>query len=333
MSSGLPSPSFHLFYRGVDISGDLDPETTSVTYTDHLHGKADEMDLTVHDKNGLWKGPWRPEHGDTMTLIINDGQGGILPAGTFEMDEPNATGGRDGDLMTVRGLAAPVSKALRTKVTKAYERQETKDIVGAVAGEIGLEVQGKINALFHNRVTQRRERYLEFIKRLAEETGHYCNLRGNALIFTNFASIDGLPPASLIYHGDRKLIDYDFRFQSHETYSSGKTSYLDERNAKNNEYEEDDPRVTTGDTLRITGERLESAAHAEARLKSELHYANRNRFAGSITCVGSVALAAGNTVELVGFGGYSGKRVIDSSSHTLERGGYTTVAELVDARA
>lgn len=332
MSSGLPKPTFHLFYRGVDISGDLDPDTTSVSYTDYLHGKADEMELTVHDKDGLWKGPWRPEHGDIMRLLINDGRGGILPAGTFEMDEPNATGGRDGDFMTIRGLAAPVSKSLRTKITKAYERQTTKDVVRAVAAEIGMTVEGKINELFHARVTQRRERYLEFIKRFAEETGHYCNLRGSTIIFTSFASIDGLPPVSAIYHGDRQLIDYDFKFQSEGTFSSGKASYLDETKGAKVEFEQKDERVTTGDTLRITGERLETAAHAEARIKSELHFANRQLFTGSTTTVGTASMVAGNTTGLIGFGGYSGIRVIDSSSHTLERGGYTTTTELVDAR-
>ena len=332
MSSGLPKPSFHLFYRGVDISGELDPDTTSVSYTDHLHGKADEMELTVHDKDGLWKGAWRPEHGDIMSLVINDGRGGILPAGSFEMDEPNATGGRDGDLMTIRGLAAPVSKSLRTKVTKAYERQTTEGVVNAVANEIGMSVQGRINDLFHARVTQRRERYLEFIKRFAEETGHYCNLRGSTIIFTSFASIDGIFPTSTIYHGDRQLIDYDFRFKSEGTYSSGKASYLDENKGEKLEHAEQDERVKTGDTLRITGERLETVGHAAARIKSEMHFANRLLFTGNVTTVGSASMVAGNTTELMGFGGYSGTRVIDSSSHTLERGGYTTTLELVDAR-
>ncbi|MCH2165940.1 MAG: hypothetical protein MK098_15035, partial [Marinovum sp.] len=174
----LPKPSFHLFYRGTDISGTLDPDTTEVTYTDHLHGQADEMDLTVHDTTGKWKAGWMPEHGDEMRLVIFDGAGGILPAGTFEMDEPNATGGRDGDVMTLRGLAAPITKSLRTKETRAFERQTTAQIVEAIAAKLDLEIIGEINDLPHARVNQRRERALEFVKRLAAETGHYFNLRG-----------------------------------------------------------------------------------------------------------------------------------------------------------
>jgi phage protein D len=332
MAHPFSSPTFQLIYRGTDISSDLDAMTTTINYVDHLHGKADEIDVTVHDKDGRWKGSWYPEHGDTMGLTIFDGKGGILPCGTFEMDEPNASGSRSGDTMTIRGLAAPISKALRTKKTVAYERQSLKDIVTKVASSLGMEVQGEIDDLFFQRVTQRRERDLEFIKRLAEETGHYCNLRGSVIIFTNFASIDGAAVASQIFHGDGKLISYDFKRPSSGTYSSGKASYLDEHSGKKIEFEESDPLVSNGDVLRITGERLENAAHASARVKSELHFANRNRFKGTVVTTGSTRLIAGNTTNVGGFGRLSGKRIIDSSSHTLSRGGYETTAELVDAR-
>lgn len=332
MTSGLPAPKFQLIYRGTDISGDLDPETTEVTYTDHLHGTAHEIDVTVHDRDGRWKGAWLPEHGDKMELTIFDGSGGILPCGTFEMDEPNVTGGRDGDFMTIRGLAAPISKSIRTKKTEAFEKQSLEDVVKKKAGALDLSLQGKIDELFFDRVSQRRERDLEFVKRLAEETGHYFNLLGQAIVFTNFASVDGLAPVNQIFHGDRQLIDYDFKFQSSGTYSKGKASYLAQNSGEAIEYEEDDPLITTGDTLRITGERLESAGHARARVKSGLHFANRNRFHGAATLVGSASLVAGNTAALIGFGQYSGTRVINSSSHTLDRSGYTTTVELVDAR-
>ena len=332
MASVLPAPSFQLIYRGVDISGDIDPLTTSITYTDHLHGKADEIDITVHDKDGRWKGAWMPTQGDVMVLVIKDGRGGVLPAGVFQLDEPTASGGRDGDYMSMRGLAVPITKALRTKKTKAFENQSTQDIVSSVAGDLGMQHQGDVADLTHKRVTQRRERPLEFLKRLAEETGHYFNVKDSEIVFTTFASIDGLPPFSKIYHGDRKLIDYDFRFQSDGTYSKGEGSYLDERKAKTTKHEETDPQVTNGETLRVSGERMESPAHAEARVKSEMHMKNRRRFSGSVTTVGTPSLLAGTTVLLSGFGAYSGVRLINSSTHSLGRDGYTTSAELVDAR-
>lgn len=332
MTSGLPAPYFKLIYRGVDISGDLDPMTTSVNYTDHLHGKASEIDVTVHDKDGRWKGSWKPEHGDTVDLTIYDGIGGILPCGVFEIDEPDADGNRDGDMLTFRGLAAPVTKPLRTKNTKAFEKQNLSAIVNEVAGKLGLPVEGQIENLFFERVTQRRERDLEFLKRLAEETGHYFGIHNNKVIFTSFKSIDGQSPALTIFHGDRALTDYHFTFKSEGTYSEGQATYLDQNKKENTKQQESDSKVTTGDTLKIAGERMESQAHAKARIGSAMHYANRLGFTGNVDMVGNTKLIAGNVAKIVGFGKYNGNRLIDSSSHGLVRGGYTSSADLVDAR-
>lgn len=332
MTSGLPAPYFQLIYRGVDISGDMDALTTSVNYVDHIHGKADEIDVTIHDKDGRWQGSWKPEHGDTMELTIFDGVGGILPCGKFEVDEPNASGSRAGDMMTIRGLAAPVTKPMRTKKTKGFENQTLKSVVQKVIGDLGLKLEGLIDDLFFKRITQRRERDLEFLTRLGEETGHYFGIRGDKAVFTSFKSIDGQDAVFQVSREGGRLVDYDFGFKSADTYSKGKATYLDPNTARNTEHSETDERIKTGDTLRLSGQRFETPAHAKARLKSAMHFANRKVFTGSLNLVGTTQLIAGNTVELVGFGKYSGKRLIDSSSHSLDRGGYFSTGELVDAR-
>jgi phage protein D len=106
-----------------------------------------------------------------MSLVMHDGRGGVLPCGTFEMDEPDAEGDRGGDRMTIRGLAAPIGKPLRTQKTRAFEKQSLRAIVGKVAGEAGLSLEGDIAALRFERVTQRRERDLEFLTRLPRIPG------------------------------------------------------------------------------------------------------------------------------------------------------------------
>lgn len=168
--------------------------------------------------------------------------------------------------------------------------------------------------------------------KLAEETGHYFSIRGDKVVFTSFKSIDGQKAALEVSHGDGALIDYSFKFKSDGTYSGGKATYLDPKKATNIVHEILDGKIKTGDILRIAGERLENPAHAEARIASALHYANRKGFTGTLNMVGTTRLIAGNTVDLVGFGRYSGKRLIDTSSHSLDRSGYRSTGELVDAR-
>ncbi|EGP57884.1 phage late control gene D protein (GPD), putative [Agrobacterium tumefaciens F2] len=327
-------PYFSLIYRGVDISSDIKPMTTSITYTDKAHGEIDEIDVTVQDKDGLWKNDWLPEKGDTMALTIFDGAGGVLPCGTFEMDEPEASGSRSGDEMTIRGLAAPISKPLRTQKTRAFEKQSLRQIVEKVAGENSLSVEGDIEEQNFQRVTQRRERDLEFLTRLAEDTGHYFSVRGNRAIFTSIKSVDGRAAALTISHAQLglQLLNYRFRFQTDKTYSKAKVTAMDENQKSKIEAEVEDSDVKTGDVLNITGERVENAAQAEKLAKSRLHRKNRKSLSGSVELVGNVSAVAGVVVETSGFGRYDTLLVIDSSRHTMSRGGYTTGAELVKAK-
>ncbi|WP_439605395.1 phage late control D family protein [Shinella sp.] len=329
-----PKPRFSLIYQGKDISNEMDPQTTSITYTDNHHGKVDEIDVTVQDKDGRWKDSWKPEAGDTMELIIHDGAGGVLPCGVFEMDEPEASGSRGGDTMTIRGLAAAITKPLRTEKTRAYEKQSLRQIVQKVAGEAGLSIEGDIEDQRFERVTQRRERDLEFLTRLAQDTGHYFSVRGSRAVFTSIRSIDGQAAALTISYQQlgTSLLDYRIRDQTAETYSKAKVTALDEDKKEKIEAEEEDGDVRTGDALRIAGERVENAAQARALAASRLHFKNRKKRSGSISVVGNVRLLAGVIVDLVDFGKYSGPLLVDRSSHAMTRGGYTTSAELLSAK-
>lgn len=327
-------PTFSLIYMGVDISAELDPQTTAIRYTDNHHGKVDEIDVTVQDKDGRWKGSWKPEPGDTMSLTIFDGKGGMLPCGEFEMDEPEASGDRGGDTMTIRGLAAPISKPLRTAKTRAFEKQTLRAIVSKVTSENGLTLEGEIDALTFQRVTQRRERDLEFLTRLAEDTGHYFTVRGKRAVFTSITSVDGRAAALAISHAQIGMIltRYRLKEQTTETYSKAKVRHLHDNDKTLIEAQEDDDQVKTGDTLAITGERVESPAHAKALARSRLHFKNRKRRSGSVSLVGDVRALAGVVIDMAGFGKYSGRYLIDRSTHEMTRDGYTTEAELVDAR-
>lgn len=331
--SGILKPSFRLIYRGTDISGDLDPMTTDVSYSDNGHGEQDEISVTVQDSDGRWKGSWRPETGDVMDLTIFDGRGGMLQCGSFELDEPEASGSRSGDIMAIRGLSAPITKALRTEKSRAFENQSLNAVVKKVAGENGLSIEGQIDDLQFKRISQRRERDLEFLTRLAEDTGHYFTVKGKRAIFTNFKSIDGQSPVLKIFHGDNALLDYSFKEQTDDTFSKAKVSYLDADKKEVVKQEVADPNVKTGDELKISGERVESEANAKALAASRLHFKNRARRSGSISMVGATKLVSGVVVEAVSFGKYSGLYVVKTSGHGVTRGGYTCNGELVDARA
>ena len=257
-------PTFKLVYKGIDISSELAPELISCTYTDKVHGEADEIDVTVQDKDGKWRGPWCPEHGDTIALDIGYDDLPLTPCGAFEIDEPKIRMGRSGDSMTFRGVAAAVTKSLRTAKSKGYENQSLKQIAEKVASEHGLSIVGTPPDVSFERVSQRRERDLEFLTRMADAYGAYFSVRGKQMVFAERREVHERKPVFTIRGNSDDYISADLQKAAHKTYSKAKLSYYDGNEKKKIEAEVEDGKVKTGDTLRID-ERVENEGQAKKR--------------------------------------------------------------------
>lgn len=330
--TGIIAANWQLLYRGINISSELASMVTQVTYTDKLDGEADEIEVTVEDHDGRWRGDWLPEPGDVMELWISRG-GPMFYAGRFELDEPECEIGRGGDTLTMRGVAAPVTAALRTERTADYEDMTVEDIVNEVAGRNGLSVDGRFNPTRWRRKTQRRTRDLEFLVQLGEDTDHYVSVRGTQIQFWAVDAIDSAPPAAFFEVDHRDHNGFSGRFESSDTYSKAKATHLHDEEKRLIEVEISDDRVKTGDVLRIV-ERVEDEAQAELLARGRLHKQNRRRRNGTLTVAARPDLCAGCVVELgASHGRWAGRYVVDASSHTLTRGPYPTKLTLKEARA
>jgi hypothetical protein len=321
-------PVFQLLYKGIDISSELAPHLIGCTYTDKVHGEADEIEVEVQDKDGLWRGPWCPEHGDVVTLSVGYKQGSLVPCGAFEIDEPNARMGRGGDTFSFRGLSAPVSKSLRTKKTKAFERQSLKDVAQKVAGDHGLSIVGTPPEVQFERLTQRRERDLEFLSRLADEYGAYFSVRGGQLVFAKREELHERAPVFTLRAASEDYTTADLKKGSHKTYSRAKASYFEGNQKKKIEVEVEDKAVRNGDTLRLD-DRVENDGQARAKAKSSLEKANLKKKTGNVVMIGNPLVVAGQIVELdAGFGKWAGRYVVKTSRHHITRSAYTTNIEI-----
>jgi len=332
--AAVPKPLVKLSIAGRDVTADLDPHHLAITYEDKLHGEADELEVELRDDLGLWRGPWRPEHGTIVEAWFGYEGRPLMPAGRFEVDEPEAAGGRDGDSLTFRALSAAVTSALRTKRTKAYENQPLSAIAGEVAGRNGLSVVGTIDDVAFQRVTQRRERDLQFLQRLAEDSGHYFTVKGQSCVFTSRAAVAGAASVrSFDLAPGSGIVTWRLKEPTHRTYSMAKAQYLDPVKKQLITVEAEDLRIATGDTLNLD-ERVEDEAQARRLASSRLAAANDGAKSGSFSLVGDETLVAGQVVELgATFGQYAGRWLIQSSRHRFTRGGYTTDIELKGADA
>jgi phage protein D len=325
----LERPNFTLIYKGVNITLDVWNHLISCTYADKVHGEADEIEVTLQDRDGLWRGPWCPEHGDRVQLWIGYEPAPLVYCGAFEIDEPAASLGRGGDTLTFRCVSAPVTKALRTRKTQAFENQSLSQVAQKVAGEHGLEVAGSPPDIRFDRITQRRQRPLEFLAELADAYGAYFSVRDSSLYFAERKELHEREAVLTFRAESDDYIKADLKRAAHKTYSKARATYFDGNAKKTIDVEVEDRAVKNGDTLRLD-DRIENDGQARAMAKSRLEKANMERQTGNIEMVGNPLILAGQVIGLdADFGTWAGRYLVRQSRHQMTRGGYTTNCEIV----
>ena len=337
----VPHPVFVLSYEQKNITSDITPYVRSVTYTDYLSGQSDELEVELEDADGRWARHWYPGQGDTLSLKIGYEAAPLLPCGAFEIDEiefaqPPAT-------VSIRGLATGVKKSVRTRVGRAYENTTLAAIAQRIAKRNKLTLTGKIRDIRIDRVTQYQERDVEFPTRLAREYGYAFKIVGSKLVFTELASLrDGDAVLTLTA---TDLISIRLRDKIKDIYQEAKVKYHDPKTKKLVVYgvkgdqvtevgqttvstKKQSGQSTSGDTLKLST-RSGSKAAAQAKAQAALDDANLQQTAGSLTVPGNPKLVAGTTFELADCGKLSGKYLVESARHRLDRGGgYVTELEV-----
>jgi hypothetical protein len=319
-----PGGRFRLSIAGRDVTDIIRPVLISATFTDKVHGEADELDVTVQDKDGLWRGAWCPDTGEKASLVILDRIGRAIPCGRFEVDNPEADMGRSGDTFQIRGLAAPVTKPVRTEKTRGFENRSLGAIARTIAAEHGLRLIGTPPDVTFDRVTQRKETDLAFLSRLAAMYGAYFSFRLDAMVFAERGEVQGREPVRTFRAGTTDYIRARLSREATKTYSKAKATYFEGNTKRVIDVEVEDGAVKTGDTLKLS-ERLENEGQARTRAKAALDEANRKKQRAEIETEGDPLLQAGNVVALdAGFGKWAGRYLIKQSRHHETRAGYTT---------
>ena len=327
--SKLPEPFVSLIVNGVEVGGALAPYLLSFEWTDHLHGRADEIAVRLQDAQGLWRGPWRPERGDKVAASIGYLGGPVMDCGTYEVDVPRASGSRSGDVLEFRATSAYQSKPLKTRTRKEYENKSLRQIITEVASRNGYQVSGQIRDIHFRYKRQRRERDLEFIRRLAEDYGHFVSLKHGRLVFYKREELERAAPVRIFELADgATIIEWEAEEKADKIYSRAEAKYLDPDKKRVTLAKAEDPQAKTGDVLKID-ERVENRAQAEALAKGRLKKTNEDRRTARLTLVGDPLLCAGSKVALgATFGKYAGEYLIHVARHRLERASYTTEIEL-----
>lgn len=326
----FPEPFVSLIVNGVDVGSELAPYLTDFTWTDNLHGKADEISVRLRDNTGLWRGPWRPEKGDIVSVPAIGYKGGAtVPAGTFQCDIPAASGSRGNDILNFRAQSAFPDTDQRTLKSKGHENTTLEKIIKDVGGRHGLAIKGAIEAVNFAYKRQRRERDLEFIKRLAEDFNHFVSIKDKALVFFKREDIENQGPVRTLELSDISPgTRWSAKEKSDKVYKKARVKYLKGEDKRLIKEEVQDLSAPEGNTLEID-ERVEDEATAKKLAKGRLAKANEDRRTASVTVIGDPLLIAGQVVALGGtFGKFAGNYLVHVSKHRQRRASYLTALEL-----
>lgn len=320
------TPAWRLRINGRDITRDVTPMVTKVTYTDHWTGKVDDLEVTVEDAAGRWRAAWYPQKGDTVEAWIGYSDEAVVPCGKFQIDELEFAG--KPDTMTIRALATGVRPTLRTRRSVGYEGQTLQEIAQAVAARHTLTLVGRFDEpqLRLERITQRDEDDLTFLTRVADLYGYVFTVRGEQLVFYRVAPLEAEPPIVTVRRRDVK--EYRFKDKAREIYRAVVVAYENPKTKKTITHEVTVGGVVGGEVYKLE-DRMENAAQAESIGRATLHELNLRATTGSITLEGEPRLVAGSIIVLTGWGALDGRYRAETSRHEMtRRDGYITTPEL-----
>lgn len=259
-----------------------------------------------------------------------DGKDSILDCGQFELDSVECSG--PPAVIQIKATALPFTAQIRqTKKSKAWEAYRLSGIANEMARNAGMACMylAGIDPEYR-RVEQYQTSDISFLSLLCHEAGLSLKVVNNILVLFDQAGYESSKSVLTIKKGDNSYTKYkvktgeaDVHYASCRvrwTTSSGK---LIEGIAKVKDYDAEDE---SNQQLEIRA-KVDSIAQAQTLAAKYLRLHNKYQKTASFTLPGNPLLGSGMTVELEGWGTWSGKYIVSRAKHSLGNS-YTTQIEL-----
>lgn len=347
-----------VIYNKVDISEALKPYLKSMEYTDMLTGQADDLQLTLEDRDGLWLEAWFPDKGATLTASILTQYWTApteaekeLPLGLFEIDEIECSAIPSES--KIKAVSVPNNTTLRGEGrTRSWEGYTIQKIAQDIANNAGMQLNfsSKDNPTLE-RVEQTEQSDLAFLDKLCQDNGLSLKVTDNQIVIFDMADMEATEPSLIFVRPTMKGLDTSvsidvnsndmnsestlkrlkptsWRFTSsvRDVYKSCTVEHSQGKKKAKISATFTDPNKTEGKMLLVKKD-VKSVEEAERMARKELREKNKDEVTGSITCMGDTNLSAGLTVTVKGFGKFDGKYILSQVKHSLGSG-YTCSVDL-----
>lgn len=317
-------------YQGADISLDISKYLIGFTFTDNASNEADNLEITLEDKDGLWHGEWLPEKGDLIYASFSvenwtkDNSIQALPCGAFTLDEISLSG--PPDTVSLKGQSVPVNSSIKhTKQTKSWKQVNLSKIAGDIASASGLNMMFECSAdPFYESVNQVKEGNIAFLQKLCTREGISLKITDSTVVLFEQKLYESKEALITLEKGKSNILSYGFNSSTNDTaYGSCRVRYTDPVTNETIEYT---TTVGEGQQLEIN-EQVKTVEEAKRLSEQRLREKNSNEYTAQFSLMGDTRLVSGVTIELKGWKNFDGKYIVQKANH-VAIGGYKTDIEL-----
>lgn len=332
-------------FDGASITKTVRPYFLGLTYTDCEEGRADDLQLRLQDREGLWREKWLTAMLDgavknrplkiRAAIVRENWTGGgrdqRLDCGSFELDAADLS--LPPAVLVLKATALPFSGQIRqTKKSRAWENYTLSGIARETARAAGLRCMYEAKAdPRYQRQEQRKQSDIDFLSRLCKDAGLSLKATDGMLVVFDQAAYEKKPPVKTIRRGVGYLSARLTAGTAGTKYASCRVRYTDPvsgRCIEGTAYADDyDADAKNNQQLEVTA-RVTSQGEAQALAANRLRMHNKFSKTAVFTFPGDPVLLAGNTVQLAGWGAFDGKYMISQAAHTVDSGGYVTKVNL-----
>ena len=328
MGAGLGiKPYLYVELNNRDVSAYITPYLISFRYIDNdglEKDETDDVEITVADPTFFFRDN-PPSRGSSLLVKFGYEEQNRF-AGTFYIDSYTYSFSRNGSQMTIRALAKDAKLSFETKITTAFENTTLRKIAYEIAKRNGYNLHFVGADITFRRLTQYKERDLEFLKRLCHRFGYTCKVNNRTIVIQELDTL--LQNHNNLAYVITPEITLNFEAEVSSLYA-GETvvSYLDP-DGKEVTFSNHYTHVKSSGTVQKENVRVENLQQAQKLTSAQKTRNEMKELTGRITTVGLPMLYASCLFKLEGFGKYyDGVYYAASVEHAMDRNGYTTTVE------
>lgn len=319
--------NLNIIYKGKDISKDISASLINFTYTDNEQGKADEIELLLENKKGLWSSSWYPEKCSVIEAGLKlydwNKMGEIINVkwGRFIIDELTLS---SAGTFSMKAISEKCAGAFSTeKKCRTFENITLKDMITKIADENNMQLVYK--AQKNTKYTKLYQLYYtdsSFIFMQADKAGSKCKISNDKIIIYDSNIKD-----TGIKLNPENVKNYEFKSKSFGTYSACEVKYFNTESGEVVTYRAEDTNIKN-DSVLIIEEHAESTEEAKRIAESELKKANDKEITGSVSLMGNPEIFTGCELEITGVGVFAGNYIVEKVTHSISNSqGYVTSFE------